>query len=227
MSSEGTTTDSSQGSGQALDHGSAQVPAQDAEQGKTRWRRFAAMLAASGAVAAAMVVLTAQGVIAAQFSISGMPFTVTADKLDGTGFEQYATLDQMAPGSPNEGNTGGQLVLVVSAIDSATLTNLCQSIDLGGEFLKITAGNGKTPVSAKTLVVDSDLITGDATFNHIDIGQDASTLTAVPGAVGNIGVFAQQAKTVTIDHLRQNNFATTAATFTLPNLHLRFASRGC
>jgi hypothetical protein len=228
MSSEGTTTDSSEGSGQVLDHGSAQGSVQDAERGKTRWRRFAAMLAASGAVAAAMVVLTAQGVIAAQFSISGMPFTVTADRLDGTGFEQYATLDQMAPGSPNEGDTGGQMVLVVSAIDNATLTKLCQSINLGGEFLKITAGDGKTPVSAKTLVVDSDLITGDnATFDHIDIGQDASTLTTVPGAVGNIGVFGQQAKSVVITKLRQNNFATTAATFTLPNMHLSFTSSGC
>lgn len=199
----------------------------DSGQGGVRWRRFTAMMLISGLVGFALVVMTARGVIAVQFSISGMPFTVTATSLNGTGFEQFATLDQMVPGSPNEGDTGGQLVLVVSAIDRATLTNLCQSIDLGGVHLKITAGSEGNPVTARTLVVDSDVIRGDATFTNINIGQDASTLTAVPGVTGNIGVFGQQADTVVINNLRQNNYATTAATFTLPNLHLRFAPDGC
>ena len=97
-----------------------------------RWRRFAAAFGTVAAGAAGMIVLTAQGVLAAQFAISGMPFTVTADKLTGTGFEQFATLDQMIAGQPNEGDTGGQLVVIVSAIDKAELTNLCQSINLGG-----------------------------------------------------------------------------------------------
>jgi hypothetical protein len=192
-----------------------------------RWRRFAAMFGVTGVAAAVMIALTTQGVIAAQFALSGIPFTVTASQLKGTGFEQFATLDQMADNSPNAGDTGGQLVLVVSAVDSAELTNLCQSIDLGGEFLKITAGTGTKPVSAKTLVVDSDLVSGDASFNKISIGQDASTLSEVPGVTGNIGVFGQQADTVTINNLRQNNYATTAATFTLPNFHLSFTSTGC
>lgn len=196
-------------------------------QGKVRWRRFTAMMLLSGVVAFGLVALTARGVFAVQFSISGIPFTVTADRLEGTGFEQFAALDEMAPDSPNAGDTGGQIVVVVSAIDRATLTNLCQSIELGGQHLKITAGTGGTPVSARTLVVDSDVISGNATFNTINIGQDASTLTAVPGVRGNIGVFAQQAQTVTITNLRQHNWATTAATFTLPNLHLSFTSDGC
>lgn len=199
----------------------------DTKQGKTRWRRFAAMLVASGAVAVAMVTLTAQGVIAAQFSVSGMPFIVTAERLDGTGFEQFATLDEMAPNSPNAGNTGGQLVLIVSAIDSAKLTKLCQSIDLGGMYLKLTAGDAGTPVTARTLVVDSDVLSGNASFTNINIGQDASTLTAVPGVTGNIGVLGQQADLVTITNLRQNNYATTAASFTLPNLHMSFESTSC
>lgn len=207
---------------QEINDPSAGVP-----HGNVRWRRFAAMMVAAGAAAGTLVALTAQGVLAAQFSLSGMPFTVTASRLDGTGFEQFATLDHMVPGSPNEGDTGGQLVLVVSAIDSAQLTNLCQSIDLGGEHLKITAGTGKKRVTARTMVVDSDLITGDASFKQIDIGQDASTLNAVPGVTGNIGVFAQQAQTVVITNLRQNNYATTASQFTLPGLHLSFTSDGC
>ncbi|MEO3777414.1 DUF6230 family protein [Micromonospora sp. B11E3] len=180
-----------------------------------------------GAGAAAMVMLTAQGVLGAQFAIPGMPFVVTADELSGTGFEQFATIDHMIEDSPNQGDTGGQVVVIVSAIDQAELTNLCQSISLGGMHMKLTAGGNRRPVSARTLVVDSDEISGNASFRSIDIGQDASTLDKVPGVRGNPGVFGQQADTVVITGLRQNNYATTAAVFTLPNLRMRFASDGC
>jgi Family of unknown function (DUF6230) len=199
----------------------------DQDRGGIRWRRFGAMLIASGAITGALVVLTAEGALGVQFSISGIPFTVTADKLTGEGFEQFATLDSMAPGSPNAGTTGGQLVLIVSAIRSATLTNMCQSIALGGEYMKITAGGGSTPVSADTLVVDSSSITGDASFSNMNVGQDASTLNEVPGVTGAKGLFSQQADTVTINNLRQTNYATTAGTFTLPGLSMSFSSTGC
>ncbi|TNH24769.1 cholesterol esterase [Micromonospora orduensis] len=192
-----------------------------------RWRRFAATFGIVVAGAAGMIMLTAQGVLGAQFAISGMPFTVTADRLTGTGFEQFATLDQMIPDSPNQGDTGGQVLVMVSAIDKAELTNLCQSINLGGIFLKITAGGGDRPVTARTLVVDGDEVAGDAAFRNIDVGQDASTLDQVPGVTGNPGVFSQQADSVVIENLRQNNYATTAAVFNLPNLRMAFTSDGC
>jgi hypothetical protein len=203
------------------------VEATSGRTGRTRWRRFAAMMTATGALGAAMLMLTAQGVLAAQFSISGMPFVVTADRLEGQGFAQFATMDYMAEGSPNAGDTGGQVVVIVSAIDRAELTNLCQSINLGGMYMKLTAGSATRPVKARTLVVDSDIISGNAEFRRIDIGQDASTLDRVPGVTGHIGVFGQQAEHVVITNLRQNNYATTAATFSLPNLHMSFSSTGC
>jgi hypothetical protein len=199
----------------------------DVALGGVAWRRCGAMLLILVVAAFGLMVATAKGALAAQFSISGMPFTVTASSLNGTGFEQFATLDHMAPNSPNTGNTGGQVVVVVSAIQSAELTNLCQSINLGGEYLKLTAGTGDNPVRATTMVVDSDQLSGDASFNNISIGQDASTLTKVNGVTGGLGVFGQQADTVTINNLRQQNYATTAAAFTLPNLNMRFSSTGC
>ena len=204
-----------------------------------RWKRFAGMLGVTGALAAGLVFLTAQGVLASAFSISGMPFVVTADRLYGDGFEQFATIDNMTEDSPNAGDTGGQVVVIVSAIDQAQLTKLCQSVSLGGKYLKITAGDGKDKVAAKTLVVDSDLISGDATFNKIKIGQDSSTFNGsdnpdgskqvdqVPGVNGGEGVFGQQAETVEILNLRQNNYATTAATFKLPHLRMTFTDDGC
>lgn len=195
--------------------------------GRTRWRRFGAMMGTATALAAGLVLLTGKGVLAVSFSISGMPFTVTSPRLHGTGFEQFATLDEMAPGSPNAGNTGGQMILIVSAINEAELSGLCQSINLGGTNLRITAGSARNPVTAQRLVVDSGLITGDAEFNAIDIGQDASTLDQVPGVKGPLGVFGQQADEVTITNLRQNNYATTAAVFRLPDLRMGFDDRGC
>lgn len=201
--------------------------------GGVRWKRFGIMLGLTGAVTAGLVTLTANGVLAANFSISGMPFTVTATNLHGDGFEQYATLDTMIDNSPNAGDTGGQMVLIVSAIDQATLTNLCQSVSLGGVNLKITAGDNGNKVQARALVVDSDQINGDADFTNINVGQDASTFDKVhdpaTGRVikGGEGVFGQQADTVDINNLRQNNYATTAARFTLPHLRMLFSGNGC
>ncbi|WIM94304.1 DUF6230 family protein [Actinoplanes oblitus] len=195
--------------------------------GRTRWRRFGAMLLGGLVATTALILLTGKGVLAASFSISGMPFVVTSPKLHGYGFEQYAELDHMAPDSPNEGDTGGQVVVIVSAIRDAQLDGLCQSIALGGINLKLTAGSPTNKVTADTLVVDSDVISGNADFKNIDIGQDASTLNRVPGKQGAVGVFGQQAEEVTINNLRQNNYATTAVTFHLPSLHMSFTSDGC
>jgi hypothetical protein len=44
---------------------------------------------------------------------------------------------------------------------------------------------------------------------------------------GPLGDFGQQADSVVITNLRQDNFATTAATFSLPGLTLGFSNTGC
>ncbi|WP_422125761.1 DUF6230 family protein [Streptomyces graminilatus] len=176
---------------------------------------------------AGLGVLTAEGAIGVQFAISGMPFVVTADELNGTGFEQFGALDNMIENSPNEGDTGGQVLVVTSAIKNATLTKLCQSVDLGGIYLHINAGGTKgKPVVAKDLTTDSTDLTGQASFGHIEIGNDASTLTKA-GVKGPAGVFSQQSDTIQIKGLRQTNYATTAAVFKLPDLHLSFSQSGC
>jgi hypothetical protein len=178
------------------------------------------------AVAAGLMIMTAQGALGVQFAISGMPFVVTADKLDGEGFAQFGALDHMIENSPNEGDTGGQVLVVTSVVKNGKLTNLCQSVDLGGIQLVLTAGNKSTPVSVKNLAIDSDDISGDASFNNIEIGRDSSTFDKV-GQQGPPGVYGQQADSVTITDLYQHNYAATAAVFKLPDLHMRFQSEGC
>ncbi|KJS56501.1 DUF6230 family protein [Streptomyces rubellomurinus] len=197
-------------------------------RGRVRFKRSALMAVPAVALGGVLMTLTAQGVLAAQFSISGMPFTITADSLEGDGFAQYGSLDSMIPDSPNQGNTGGQVLVAVSAIKSAKITNLCQSVDLGGINLVIHAGDGGTPVSATNLTTDSDLLSADAEFTNMEIGGDASTYTkAGPSGKGNPGVFGQQADTVKLNHLKQHNYASTAAGFKFPNLRLSFSSQGC
>ncbi|WP_405930670.1 DUF6230 family protein [Streptomyces sp. NBC_00827] len=195
-------------------------------RGRVRLRRAAVMAVPATAIAAGLMILTAQGALGVQFAISGMPFTVTATELKGTGFEQFGGLDYMAEGSPNAGDTGGQVLVVTSAIKSATLTKLCQSVDLGGTNLLIKAGGGEEKVQASHLTTDSTELSGDASFENIEIGNDASTLDKA-GVQGPIGVFSQQADTVRIANLRQTNYATTAAVFKLPGLNLSFSSQGC
>jgi hypothetical protein len=215
--------------------GSTSEPDESSESGSTpgrrgrvRLRRAAVMAVPATAIAAGLMILTAQGALGVQFAISGMPFTVTATNLEGKGFAQFGGLDQMAEGSPNEGDTGGQVLVVVSAIKSATLTKLCQSVDLGGTNLLITAGQGAEKVTASNLTTDSTELSGDAAFENIEIGNDASTLDkAGTWGRGPKGVFSQQADTVHIANLRQTNYATTAAVFKLPGLKLRFSDKGC
>ncbi|MFK4101139.1 DUF6230 family protein [Streptomyces sp. NPDC019531] len=219
-SSVGTTSETP-------DSGSApEAPDGSARRGRVRGRRAAIMAVPAVAITAGLAIMTAEGALGVQFAISGMPFTVTATQLDGTGFEQFGGLDNMADNSPNAGDTGGQVLVVTSAIKNATLTKLCQSVDLGGTNLLIKAGGGDKKVEATDLTTDSTELTGDASFDNIEIGNDASTLTKA-GVKGPLGVFSQQADTVHIANLRQTNYATTAAVFKLPGLKLSFSSTGC
>jgi Family of unknown function (DUF6230) len=187
--------------------------------GKVRWRRFAILMIPAAAVAAMMIGLTAAGSIAASISVSGSAFEVTSAQLRGTGFEQFGSIATQA--------TGTQHAVAVSVIRNATLQSLCQSVAVGPFTLVLRAGAGSTPVSAENLVVDADQLSGNATFTNIAIGQDASTLTEVPGTTGASGGFGEQADRIVITNLRQHTWLTTAGTFTLPGLSLSFSRSGC
>jgi Family of unknown function (DUF6230) len=183
-------------------------------QGRVKWRRFAMVAVPAVIVAAALIGLTAEGAIASSISVSGEQYLITASKLTGTGFEQF--------GGTVAGGSGSQPV-IISAIHSATLTDLCQSVSIGPITLHLTAGGHGTPVSAQNLVVDASGQTGsEAVFHNISIGLDAGTLSEDPGADGSSGGFGQQADSMEIDNLVQHTWLTTAGTFTLPDLSLGF-----
>jgi hypothetical protein len=91
--------------------------------------------------------------------------------------------------------------------------------------LVINAGDDpKNPVHAKNLLIQMDDLKGEAEFTNIQIGQDASTLTAAGDFAGakspQKGAFGQQADEVTITKLKQVARSTSAGTFQLSGLHL-------
>lgn len=194
-----------------------------AAPGRVRWRRFAVMFVPAIGVTALLLTLTAAGALASSFSISGQQFQVSADSLTGTGFQEFGTVDEQVGNKP--------IAVSESEIGSASIKNLCQSVvadfplGLGTYTLRITAGGG-TPVSASSLIIDASQLSGStASFGHINIGQDASTLNAISGVPrGAPGSFGQQASTVSISGLRQTAYSTSAGTFTLPGFSLSLSA---
>jgi hypothetical protein len=193
--------------------------------GRTHWRRLilvmiptvivSVMVAGAIAAGAAPVSLA---ISPQATSLSGQTFQITADTLEGKGFAQYPAIDH---------TKAGDRPMALSAIGSADLHNLCQSAitrfpGFGAVTLQIRAGGGGKPAHADNLVVNTDDLAGDAVFRNISIGRDASALNGVAG--GPAGVFAQQADTVHIDHLRQRADSVTAGTFRLTGLHLAVKS---
>jgi Family of unknown function (DUF6230) len=190
--------------------------------GRTHWKRFAAVMVPTTAAAGALTLMMANGALAASFAVSGQSFKVSADSLTGEGFEQFGGIDQEKNGTPHP--------VAISAIGEATLKNMCQSVKvpagpLGHVVVTINAGASK-PATASNLVVDAAQLSGDATFENIEIGRDASTLTKVAGAQGPAGMFGQQADKVTINKLEQTAWATTAGTFKLNGLKLGLKVNG-
>ncbi|KQX47381.1 MULTISPECIES: DUF6230 family protein [unclassified Streptomyces] len=209
-------------------------------RGGTRWKRFAFVMVPSVAATAAIGVGLAQGALAASFAISGQEFKVSTDKLEGTEFVQYGSV---AKGKKLDGTPFGAPV-AVSGFDTAKITNMCQSVVtpvpvLGDVTLRLEAGAAAAQsgedddkVIGKDLYLDVSALEADAQFTNIDIGVAAGSLPKhkdgqgiQPNTEANENGFAQRADSVTLTNVRQKAWATTAATFKLPDLKLSL-SRG-
>jgi uncharacterized protein DUF6230 len=207
-------------------------------EGRTRWRRFGLAMVPTMGAAFVLVFLIATGALAVSFSISGIPFKLSASNLSGTGFTQYATVDHVT--NPTSGAllpAASTQTLAGEAYDAATVTVLntasisdlhqtvCAPIPaplnvLTHNKLLVTldAGGGGTPATATGLVVDAPLlVAGSAVFTNINIGQDLGN--ALGGA--NNGSFSQHASSVSIDDLVQTAIGTTAGSFNLNGLNLK------
>jgi len=202
--------------------------------GRTNWRRFAVSIGVPLAVAGGLVIALEQGAIAANFAVSGTSFKLSATSLDGTGFTQYS---DAIPQTTNA-DAAGRKITAMSGIDSATISNLCQTVTAPSPFggsivMRIDAGGvGANPtqadldnkaVHASNLLIGMSDLQGDATFTNIKIGVDASTMgaPAAPNSAGPaVGGFGQQSEGVSIKNLKQTATYTSAGKFTLNGMHL-------
>jgi len=173
------------------------------------------LAAVPAAVAIALVSAgVANGAVPVSFSISGSQFKLSAESLDGEGFSQYA--------GTATGTDGVERPVISANIASASLTNLCQSVvtdtPLGRVGVMITAGGGGAPVTASGLQIGMTDLQGDASFENIRIGVDASVVnTDIKGAAGD---FAQDSDTIHISGLKQTAWMTQAAVFELKGMHV-------
>ncbi|GAA1608491.1 DUF6230 family protein [Actinoplanes couchii] len=193
---------------------------EESQSGRTNWRRFAVAVGVPAVVAGGLVLALAEGALAANFTVSGKQFKLSADKLVGEGFTQYS--GQLST-DDTENHPGGTVPAAMSGIHSADLFGLCQSVAVGPVTLRIEAGNDPAnPVHADDLLIGMSTLSGNATFEDIQIGLDGSTLTRDGAETHGAPLsFGQQARTVTIEGLRQEAYYTSASTFTLNGMDLK------
>ncbi|GAA0993731.1 DUF6230 family protein [Subtercola frigoramans] len=182
----------------------------------TRSRPGRIALAAVPVTIAATLLMgsVANGAVPVSFAISGSQFQIGASQLDGTGFSQYSGVAVDAKGAPHP--------VAIANIASASLADLCQSVvadtPLGQLGLLINAGGGGNPATATGLQLGMTDLKGDATFNNMRIGVDASKVNT--SAKGSVGDFSQDADSLTIKNLQQTAWSTQASVFTLTGLHM-------
>ncbi|MCY9782418.1 DUF6230 family protein [Nocardiopsis sp. EMB25] len=191
------------------------APEQHEGGGGTRWRRFTLIAVPGLAAAAVLGGMTTQGLLAASFAVSGDSFKMSADQLTGQGFTQYGDVAESVDGS---GRAVG-----LSTVNTADLDNLCMSslwdLGIGEATLVITAGEAD-PVHGTDLVLDLEQLRGDAEFDQIEIGRDASTLDKAEGGQGPAGGFGLQADEIRVADVELTTWAVTSGSLRLSGLNL-------
>ncbi|GER67463.1 hypothetical protein BpJC7_00390 [Weizmannia acidilactici] len=145
-------------------------------QGKTskKWF-FSSLLAGLLFLGGLLAVLGINGVAVAA-SVGGIgKFNVSFKEMQGQGFKLYGDLY----GDPSKGADHVKPVFV-NEIDQVTIQDLViaknVSIPLLGDYqVKITAGDGDTPVHLKGLIQKAALIQGDAVFTNMNISENYVT----------------------------------------------------
>lgn len=194
--------------------------------GRTRWKRFAAVMVLGGLGAGVLTVGLSQGALAASFTVSGTPYKAKIDKLDATGVVQYGDVDRSSKSAHP---------VLVNGFRKATADNFCQSILLpgipgvGDMTIKLSAP-GVGGFNADNLVLGVQDVTANLTLNNVEIGRDAGQLDKGPGnAKGAPGGFGIQADSAELTDVRQLAWSTTASTLRLNQvgIHVTAGANEC
>jgi hypothetical protein len=165
----------------------------------------------------------ASGAVPVRMTVSGQTAMLSATELNAKGFSQWG-------GTVVVKKDGTQVPVAYSAIKSADITNLCQSVKVPGTPIVLTIKGGTTPgqpVHAEDLLIALDYLSGDATFGNISIGTDASDLSkGAPKNPDLVGGFGQEADTAVIQGLNQRFYYTFASKFQLRGMSLAIKTDG-
>ncbi|QUH01535.1 cholesterol esterase [Saccharopolyspora erythraea] len=185
--------------------------------GRTRWKVFALVFVVGLAGVGLMFTGLSRGALAASFSVSGMSYKASGDKLVSEGVVQYGSVDH--------GSSGAHPVLV-NGFRKARIDNFCQSfvvpaLPVVGDVTVKIAAPGQAGMSAENMVLGVEQVSGDMTLSNVEIGRDAGTFDKGPGgAQGPSGAFGIQADGAQIDRLRQVAWSTTASTLKLNQVRI-------
>ncbi|OIK00403.1 hypothetical protein BIV25_07960 [Streptomyces sp. MUSC 14] len=195
---------------------------------RTRWRRFAAILAPSIVGAAVLTVSVAQGALAASFFISGETFKIAADSLTGKGMSVY--------GMVNVTRKGRLVPVTVTGVRDARIDALCLSIRfpipvLGTYTLRLT-GDHERPATARDMFFDVSLLkASEASLKNLDIGVAAGSLTSGEVSPGDRdskffdpNSVAMQSTSIIMRNLRVNSVAASLGSLDLPGAQLKLTS---
>ncbi|MER6051227.1 DUF6230 family protein [Streptomyces sp. NPDC001793] len=192
------------------------TPNGTAPEGRTSWKKTAAVAVPAVLAVGALATVMAQGVLAASFAVSGTNFQVASGKLTSNGLASYVHTDR------DTDDHGHPVALL--GIGQAHLTDICQAArvktPLGTVVFKLTAGGDAGPVRADNLVIDGEDLVGDARFGTAQIGRDAGTLDSVPGVRGPRGKFGLQAGDIEVAGVKSHAWSATGGNFRLKGLRV-------
>lgn len=191
-------------------------------RGRTSWKKAAAVAVPGVLAISVMGVSMAQGAMAASFAVSGTNFKVSSGKLTSDGLSSYVDVDRSTDDK--------QHPVSLLAMNKAELSTICQSArvktPVGTVVFTLEAGGDAGAVTADSLILDSDQLTGDAQFGTAQIGRDASTLDAVPGVKGKPGAFGLQVEDVSVTGVRSRAWTAMGGNFNLKGLKINVGLGG-
>jgi hypothetical protein len=189
-----------------------------AAPGRVRWKRFTIALVPALALTGLLFGLTAQGAMATSFSVAGQPFRATATSVTGTGFVNY--------GESLPTSDGVQHYVAVNALRVAKISHFCMQAKVGPVTMLMKAGYGATPVAGTNMAFIVRDFNGNGAMHNVVMGQDAGSLSAVPGYRGAAGAFGMQADSITLSGPAMHARELAAGTITMPGFTMAVAHGG-
>lgn len=188
----------------------------EAVAGKTRWRLFGLLLLVMLVLMGLLLVALQKGALAASFTVSGVSYKASADRFNADGVTQFGSVDQ----SPKAAHP-----VFVNGFKGASADNFCQSFEVpvpvvGTMTVRIDAP-GENGFAADNLVLGIDNVSGDVTFDNVEIGRDAGTLSTGPHPGAQPGTFGIQSDRLHINRLHQEAWSTTAGSLKLNSVGIK------